>query len=735
MKIKAVTILAIVLASLTVIGIVLGVALLPDGAEEHVCTYTTIGNTATCEQGGEKTQACSVCGDRRVIPIPALGHDMKYTDEDATCTEDGMHSGMCLRCNYAIFEPRPAFGHNYMISLETSSTCTAGGERVEICLNCNDEKRTPFDPVSHDTVAVAEKAATCLDTGYAAYEYCKNCSYTTRGDDFPALGHEMTFNERDATCTEDGLYEGACSRCDHTVSEPRPAFGHKYVLSREESATCTEGGERVEICERCREERKIQLDPKGHVILNMSAKAATCTENGYDAYEYCKNCSYSTKGTVISAFGHVEKTQVVSSATCVKEGVERVYCARCSFTIRTQTLPKTEHNLKDKTDFQKPTCTEPGYTYYKVCDTCDYSEYEVAPALGHVERTQVVLMPTCAKEGREKVYCARCHFTIRTKTLSKKSHSYKLDSSKQPTCLEDGWELLACAYDCGATVRNVLPSLGHDWQDYHPNTDNPGPGECPLAECSVCSHCGMIQGGGHDWQDYHPNTDNPGIGECPFAEYSVCSHCGLIQGGGHDYVYDYRDIENCNVGGTIYHTCQLCGDEGSGFSYGMPHTLISHSPVFATCTTPGNYGYYTCERCSYNTYEEIPALGHDYDQGYCTRCNEEDYILTLAGTTWLINSDFDASWRCQYYLGEIIIDGSTAYERLYIGWVYDHDSGLWMSDNRIISFSKDDYIEGTAFTIYFPIDVLMDDSMMYKLLDWLRVNGKLVLDIVTPEPL
>lgn len=43
-----------------------------------------------------------------------------------------------------------------------------------------------------------------------------------------------------------------------------------------------------------------------------------------------------------------------------------------------------------------------------------------------------------------------------------------------------------------------------------------------------------------------------------------------------------------------------------------------------TCTTNGSKTR-TCSRCNHTETEEIPALGHDYQGGYCERCHTHEY--------------------------------------------------------------------------------------------------------------
>lgn len=88
-----------------------------------------------------------------------------------------------------------------------------------------------------------------------------------------------------------------------------------------------------------------------------------------------------------------------------------------------------------------------------------------------------------------------------------------------------------------------------------------------------------------------------------------------------------KEIIECEVCHTITNEREI---EALG------HDIINHEALQATCENIGHYAYQTCSRCDYTTYEEIPALGHDYhiviinptkqQDGYtihrCNRCSE-----------------------------------------------------------------------------------------------------------------
>lgn len=94
---------------------------------------------------------------------------------------------------------------------------------------------------------------------------------------------------------------------------------------------------------------------------------------------------------------------------------------------------------------------------------------------------------------------------------------------------------------------------------------------------------------------------------------------------------------NHHFGGTATCTekakCGLCGAEFGDF---LPHSLTKTEAKAPTCTEVGNEAYWTCETCGkyFSDAESkteiildstvLPALGHDYKDGVCTRCEGKD---------------------------------------------------------------------------------------------------------------
>lgn len=105
---------------------------------------------------------------------------------------------------------------------------------------------------------------------------------------------------------------------------------------------------------------------KKHDYVYHDYQAATCTEIGWEAYETCKNCTYTTYKEIL-ALDHDLVSHDAQAATCTEIGWEAyVACSRCEYTTYKETPPL---NRRYWNEIVEPTCEKKGYTLY-VCDRC-----------------------------------------------------------------------------------------------------------------------------------------------------------------------------------------------------------------------------------------------------------------------------------------------------------------------------------------------------------------------------
>lgn len=139
----------------------------------------------------------------------------------------------------------------------------------------------------------------------------------------------------------------------------------------------------------------------GHDLVHHEAKAPTCTDPGWNAFDTCKNCNYTT----------------------------------C------QEIPALKHDLV-RHDAQAPTCTEIGWDAYDTCSRCDYTTYAELSALNH-DYQAVTVEPTCETDGYTVFTCSRCKDSYTADPTDKLGHQFGAWSpngtgSQSAGCLRQG---------------------------------------------------------------------------------------------------------------------------------------------------------------------------------------------------------------------------------------------------------------------------------------------------------
>jgi hypothetical protein len=224
----------------------------------------------------------------------------------------------------------------------------------------------------------------------------------------------------DATCTVDGAADGwYCATCA------------KYVA----------GGEAI---------------PAAHKTVAVEAKTPTCTEIGWDAYEYCTACDYTT---------YVEKEALKHSFTKY-EVTEEAKCGVAGKKVA-------------------------------VCDNgCGATDEKAIEALKH---SLVLIKTTPAGCGAPMVEFYNCEFccnceVARPKFGTELFHSFtKYEITEAPTCNKAGEKAAPCDNGCGEIDVQTVPAL-----DDHVDADGDykcdfGCGhefEKPAPEDDVCEDCG-----------------------------------------------------------------------------------------------------------------------------------------------------------------------------------------------------------------------------------------------------
>ena len=168
-----------------------------------------------------------------------------------------------------------------------------------------------------------------------------------------------------------------------------------------DTAKCTGGKATCSakaVCEVCGGEYG-EKDSNNHDLVQHAAKAPTCTEKGWNAYETCSRCDYTTY-TELTALNHDLVQHEAQAATCTKPGWNAYdTCSRCDHTTYAE-LPALNHDLVNH-DAKAATCTEIGWDAYDTCSRlgCNYTTYQEIPALKHDLVHHDAQAATCTEKG------------------------------------------------------------------------------------------------------------------------------------------------------------------------------------------------------------------------------------------------------------------------------------------------------------------------------------------------
>ena len=197
--------------------------------------------------------------------------------------------------------------------------------------------------------------------------------------------------------TDDQWHQVECQSCGFTY------FAYHEIV---QSATCQQPAK----CGKCNS----SFGGLGtHLLRNYPAREVTCIDKGWDAYNKCAYCDYSTKPyRELNALGHDFVEYEGKAPTCTEEGWHPYkVCTRGDLNTYWPIAP-LNHDLVQHEGLDA-TCIDAGWNAYEDCTRCDYTTFSEAPALGH-EYVSQTFAPTCTDDGYTVSTCARCSesFTV-----------------------------------------------------------------------------------------------------------------------------------------------------------------------------------------------------------------------------------------------------------------------------------------------------------------------------------
>ena len=363
---------------------------------------------------------------------------------------------------------------------------------------------------------------------------CTNPNCDAKEENVPCGGDSRATCIRPGTCTTcGGRYDG----------------GHDLVQHAAKAPTCTEiGWDTYDRCIRCGYTTRKELPALNHDLVRHVAQAPTCTEKGW-AYDTCSRlgCNYTTYQE-IPALKHDLVPHEAQAPTCTEKGWDAYdTCSRCNYTTY-QEIPALKHDLVHH-DAQAPTCTEIGWDAYKTCSRCDYTTYAELPALNHALVNHDAKAPTCTEIGWDAYdTCKNCDYNT-YQELPALNHALVHHDAQAPTCTEIGWNAYETCSRCDHTTYTELPALNHDYQavTVEPTCETDGYTVFTCSRCKDSYTADPTDQLGHQFGAWSPNGTGAQSADC------------LRQGCAHTGSTDCRKFTFRTAEGETLTFCPVCG--------------------------------------------------------------------------------------------------------------------------------------------------------------------------------
>ena len=625
---------------------------------------------STCQKPGSYDVViyCSVCGEElsrkhneKPLADHTPGEEQLENETDSTCQEAGSYDVVvyCTVCGEELsrkHNEKPLADHTSgedKIDNVVLPECEKAGQHdvVKYCTVCGEETSrvtVADDPLGHDVLNAA--------TGYDSEYHWKVCARENCNAILQKEQHNGTWTEdTPSTCSVKGTEIYICS-CGYEDSRELALADHDHSGELLSNAT-----EHYRICPVCEQEIdaeshdftdqmiqtteqhyrvcticEMRTDLGYHIpVPNGETKQATCTENGYTPYK-CPTCDYEWNGDIVMASGHDWSTELTYNDT-----FHYYPCRNCD-AVQPGTM--NGHSTTTRTTVY-PTCTTPGYQYTD-CIICDYSVGQAVDALGHDTLSGAV-------EYDDTHHWVICGRTGCGALLNKEAHRHIAGTPVAPDCVNSGYTVYRCA--CGHSYEaDPVDALGHSGMDIWHESAN-GDQHYHACDRNGCNY--ETDRGTHDygaWQTVIPETcSSYGTRE------RYCTVCNDVETDDQVPKLPHNLYENVRTetvsisGGVEYHhyveeACHDCDySRQIGETVVSSHGEITPLPkVWPTCTESGWETGWKCAvpGCTDASHSrpqvQIPALGHDYVDGYCTRCgvknNDLQFTLNSEGDSYRV---------------------------------------------------------------------------------------------------
>ena len=590
---------------------------------ENVTAEVTSAVTtpAACETTGVRTYTAKVTfggkeyTDTKTEVIPATGHAYgepvwKWTDDfkataTFTCANDATHvENVTAEVTSAVTTPA---------ACETTGVRTYTAKVTFMDKEYTSSKTEVIPATGHTLTAVAEVPATCETAGTSAHWKCEVCGKlfsdaegntetTLEKLTIPATGHAYG---APVWKWNDDFTASATFTCANDASHVEKVDA--TVTSEVTEGSCEVGGTRTytaKVTFEGKEYTDTKTEPvpaKGHTLTAVAEVPATCETAGTSVHWKCEVCGKLFSDAEGNTETTLEKLTIPATGHAYGEPVWKWtddFKATATFTCANDTSHvETVNAAVTNAVTTEATCKADGVRTYTAKVTFEGKEYtdtktETLPATGHAYGEPVWKW--------NDDFTASATFTCGNDTshVEKVNATVTNEVTTEATCKADGVRTYTAKVtfegkEYTDTKTEVIPATGHAYGE-------------PV----------------WSWTDGFEAT-------ATFTCGNDASHVETVNAA---VTNEVTTEATCKADGTRTYTAKVTF-EGKEYTDTKTEVIpaTSHDTELvgakdATCTEDGYTGDEVCKVCQtvVKQGEVIPALGHDYKDGKCSRCGAEE---------------------------------------------------------------------------------------------------------------
>ena len=560
----------------------------PTESGQHTWDDGQVTTAATCTENGVMTYTCTMCSDTKTEVIPATGHAYgepvwKWTDDfkataTFTCANDATHvENVTAEVTSAVTTPA---------ACETTGVRTYTAKVTFEDKEYTSSKTEVIPAAGHTLTAVAEVPATCETVGTSAHWKCDVCGKlfsdaegntetTLEKLTIPATGHAYG---APVWKWNDDFTASATFTCGNDTSHVEKVDA--TVTSEVTEGSCEVGGTRTytaKVTFEGKEYTDTKTEPvpaKGHTLTAVAEVPATCETAGVKAHWVCSVCGKLFSDAEGKTETTLEKLAIPATGHAYGAPVWKWnddFTASATFTCGNDTSHVETVDATVTSEVTEGSCEVGGTRTYTAKVTFEGKEYtdtktEPVPAKGHTLTAVAEVPATCETAGvRAHWKCEVC------------GKLFSDAEGKTETTLE----------------KLTIPATGHAYGEPVWKWNDDFTASATFTCANDTSHVETV----------NATVTNEVTTEATCKADGVRTYTAKVTFEGKEYTDTKTEVIPATS-----HDTELVGAKD------------------ATCTEDGYTGNEVCKVCQtvVKQGEVIPALGHDYKDGKCSRCGAEE---------------------------------------------------------------------------------------------------------------